>query len=76
MSVNKNPFKGYIWILRVILFVLGSGKGGTSIWGRNFEDELRDELKVQLIFCTNLVIIYTFTVNSVDVYVCISVSMQ
>ncbi|KAG8172036.1 hypothetical protein JTE90_017340, partial [Oedothorax gibbosus] len=23
----------------------GTGKGGTSIWGRHFEDELRDELK-------------------------------
>ncbi|VDP45782.1 unnamed protein product [Soboliphyme baturini] len=24
----------------------GTGKGGTSIWGRKFEDEFREELKV------------------------------
>lgn len=24
----------------------GTGKGGTSIWGRKFEDEIKDELKV------------------------------
>ena len=25
---------------------IGTGKGGQSIWGRKFEDELRDGLKV------------------------------
>lgn len=25
----------------------GTGKGGQSIWGRKFEDEVRDDLKVQ-----------------------------
>ena len=24
----------------------GTGKGGTSIWGRKFEDEIRETLKV------------------------------
>lgn len=24
----------------------GTGKGGTSIWGRKFEDEFKEELKV------------------------------
>lgn len=26
----------------------GTGKGGQSIWGKNFEDEVRDDLKVNL----------------------------
>lgn len=25
----------------------GTGKGGQSIWGRKFEDEVRDDLKVK-----------------------------
>ena len=24
----------------------GTGKGGTSIWGKKFEDEVRDDVKV------------------------------
>ena len=27
----------------------GTGKGGTSIWGRKFEDEFHETLKVRLI---------------------------
>lgn len=34
----------YIYIL-----FSGTGKGGSSIWGRKFEDELRDGLKVKTI---------------------------
>lgn len=26
----------------------GTGKGGTSIWGKKFPDEFKDELKVSL----------------------------
>jgi len=26
----------------------GTGKGGTSIWGKKFNDEIRDSLKVSL----------------------------
>ena len=25
----------------------GSGKGGTSIWGKKFDDEFKEELKVR-----------------------------
>lgn len=28
----------------------GSGKGGTSIWGRKFEDEFSEHLKVKINF--------------------------
>ncbi|XP_060585748.1 peptidyl-prolyl cis-trans isomerase-like 3 [Ruditapes philippinarum] len=28
----------------------GTGKGGNSIWGRKFEDELREGLKVRYLF--------------------------
>lgn len=27
----------------------GTGKGGTSIWGKKFEDEYKEELKVRLV---------------------------
>ena len=30
----------------------GTGKGGQSIWGKKFEDEVRDDLKVRV--CLNL----------------------
>lgn len=26
----------------------GTGKGGQSIWGKKFEDEVRDDLKVRV----------------------------
>ena len=32
-------------VIKFFLFS-GTGKGGQSIWGRKFEDELRDGLKV------------------------------
>lgn len=28
----------------------GTGKGGTSIWGKKFNDEIRESLKVNLCF--------------------------
>lgn len=28
-----------------MLFLLGTGKGGTSIWGRKFEDEFSEHFK-------------------------------
>ena len=31
---------------------LGTGKGGTSVWGRKFEDEFHDSLKAQYITFT------------------------
>ena len=34
-------------LLRFCL-LLGTGKGGTSIWNRKFEDELNENLKVPL----------------------------
>ena len=30
----------------IILYCLGSGKGGKSIWGEKFEDEIVPHLKV------------------------------
>ena len=32
----------------------GTGKGGTSIWGKKFNDEIRESLKV-IVFSRNLV---------------------
>jgi len=29
--------------------LIGTGKGGTSIWGKPFEDEIKPTLKVNLI---------------------------
>jgi peptidyl-prolyl cis-trans isomerase-like 3 len=28
----------------------GTGRGGTSIWGRKFNDEIRESLKVGMLF--------------------------
>lgn len=28
----------------------GTGRGGTSIWGRKFNDEIRESLKVSMLF--------------------------
>jgi len=32
-----------------IVFLAGTGKGGTSIWGRKFEDEFSEHLKVCIV---------------------------
>jgi len=34
-------------------FYLGTGKGGTSIWGKPFEDEIKPTLKVNLTIFNN-----------------------
>ena len=36
----------------------GTGKGGQSIWGRPFSDELRSTLKVSLSFTNRALVIY------------------
>lgn len=49
----------------------GTGKGGTSIWGRKFEDEFKEELKVSvyleydiyLLFHTDTTIITVFYIE-------------
>lgn len=41
--------KKYIGLLCFVLITCsGSGKGGTSIWGRKFEDEFSEHLKVSI----------------------------
>lgn len=41
----------------------GTGKGGTSIWGKKFNDEIRESLKVisfDLVLCRSLVSLHFF----------------
>lgn len=44
----ENVFKPlyYLQGLLTVLYLTGTGKGGTSIWGRKFEDEFSEHLKV------------------------------
>ena len=37
----------------------GTGKGGKSIWGKQFEDEVRDDLKVNL----TMILYFAFILN-------------
>lgn len=41
----------------------GTGKGGNSIWGRKFEDEFHETLKVcyNIVVCTNQEVIKLMT---------------
>ena len=54
--VNQNYYDGIIFhrVIREFMVQTGdptnSGKGGQSIWGAPFEDELHVELKVAIIF--------------------------
>ena len=38
----------------------GTGRGGTSIWGKPFRDELRDNLKVICVFYSTSVVSFSF----------------
>ena len=39
----------------------GTGKGGTSIWGKKFNDEIRESLKVtSLIMLINIIMVKEF----------------
>lgn len=39
---------GSLWVFFFPISCSGTGKGGTSIWGRKFEDEFSEHLKVSI----------------------------
>lgn len=47
----------------------GTGKGGTSIWGKKFNDEIRDSLKVLYLFIiSNLHMFFRFLPKDEIIY--------
>lgn len=45
----------------------GSGKGGNSIWGKKFEDEFREQLKVFCIYINHNIQLWNNNIHQADV---------